>query len=152
MKKKYIVLLGILVLIVVAGGIGLAKKSNKPDSSAASAQSSGDTQLNLKFSDLQAHYPPEPDACLANNDDPSLKLDAADQANIVDAVVGTVIDIPAGTNVDVHVKTYDETNATGTSVYESTYGAYNFTAKKHNAKGNSNQGSWVVTDFVACKK
>lgn len=145
MDKKYVVLIGILVLVIIVGGIGFVMRTNK-SSSATSTQSDGQTQLTLKFSGLQAHYPSNPETCLATSNDPGLKPDGTDQTDIENAVASTVIDIPAGTNIDVHIKSYDKTSATGTSIYESTYGSYNFTAKK------PNQGSWVVTKFVACKK
>ncbi len=144
------VLIGIVVLAIVAGGVWFVKQTNKPDASVASKQSDGQTQLNLKFSDLQANYPQKPEACLATNDDAELTLDTASRTNIENSVVATIFDIPAGTNVDVHLKTYDKANATGTSIYESTYGSYNFTAKKMDA--GVNKGSWIVTQFEACKK
>lgn len=148
MKKKYIVLTGALALVVIVGGVVLVTQMNKPGSPGTDAQSNGQTPLMLTFSELQAHYPSKPEACLATSDDPALKLSSTDKNDIENVVIGTVIDIPAGTNVDVHVKSYDNTGATGTSVYESTYGSYNFTAKKT----NGSQGNWTVSQFVACKK
>ena len=143
MKKKYIVLIGILIFIVLLGGVVFVLWNK-------STQGDEQTQLTLKFSDLQAHYPSDPASCLTTNDDPNLTLNTSDQAGIESAAFGTVIDIPAGTSGNVHIKTYDKTSATGTLLFESTYGNYNFTAKK--ADANTNQESWVVTTFVACKK
>lgn len=151
MNKKSIALIGVCVLIMAAS-IWFVKQANNSNSSATNVQSDGQTQLMLKFSNLQASYPSDPEVCLVTHDDPDLKLDATDKTGIENAVVGTIIDIPAGTNVAVYVKTYDKTDAAGTAIYESTYGSYNFTAKKTNTDAGSNQDSWVVTKFVACKK
>jgi len=152
MNKKYVALVLIIILVII-GGIALAlNHTNKQVSSTTEAQKESSTkQLALKFSDLQASYPQNPAACLTTSDDASLKLEAIDQANIVNAVMGTVIDIPAGTNVDIHVKTYDKAVATGTSIYESTYGSYNFTARKVPAS-SSDKESWAVYKFEACIK
>lgn len=147
MNKKYLLVL--LVIILVAAGIIILMKigdNSTPSSAGQVQESTRPEQLSLKFSDMQANYPANPDQCLATSVDPSLKLDAGDQMAIESAVGMTVIDMPAGTNFDTYVKTYNETVATGTTVYESTYGSYNFTAEK------AGQSTWLVTTFVACKK
>lgn len=61
------------------------------------------------------------------------------------SVVTSIIDIPAGTNVDIFYKSYSKDEAEGTAVYESTYGSYNFASVK-------TKNGWITTDFVACKK
>lgn len=153
MNKK-LVALGLVVLLVVVGGVVFVMmRADKAATSTTKVREEDKAkQLELKFSDLQANYPPNPDACLATSDDTNLKIDAADQENIVNSVVSTVIDVPAGTNVDVYFKTYDKTVATGTSIYESTYGSYNFIAQKIPDNQNANQEKWVASKFVACKK
>ncbi|MGV9002008.1 MAG: hypothetical protein ACOH18_03590 [Candidatus Saccharimonadaceae bacterium] len=152
MNKKYLVLIGILVLVLAIGGILLATQTNKSNPPSTEVKNNDQTQLSLKFSDLQANYPSNPDTCLATATDTNLTIDTTDQSDIENSVAGTIIDIPAGTNVNAYLKTYDKTNATGTAVYESTYGSYNFTAKKTTTSVESNQTSWIVTKFIACKK
>lgn len=135
------VLIGIVLLLAIAGGVVFAIKM----SSTGTVKNDEPAQASFTFSELQANYPAQPEACLATSRDTSLTLDATEQTDIENSVIGVIIDVPAGTNADIYVKTHDKTSATGTSVYESTYGTYNFTAKK------ANQG-WVVTKFLACAK
>lgn len=150
MNKKYVALIGILVLAVMVG-IGLVMLTNNNSSSATPVQDNKQAYVSHTFSYMQAHYPTNPEVCLATSNDPSLKVDAIDRTDIENSVVGTITDIPAGTNVDVYVKTYDKTNITGSSLYESTYGTYNFIAKKAKANASSQSEEWLVTTFEACK-
>ena len=150
MNKKYIVLL-LVVVLAVAGALTYFVSRSDSDSSQDQVQSSEPKQLSLTFSELQSNYPSNPDACLATSDAADLKIDASDRSAIENANLGTIIDIPAGTNVDIFVKTHSDTTATGTSIYESTYGSYNFTAQKVTDPG-SGSSHWVVSEFVACKR
>lgn len=150
MNKKYTILLFVAVL-AIAGALTYFVSRSDSDSSQNQVQGREPKQLSLTFSELQANYPSSTDACLTTSDAADLAVDSSDRSAIESANLGTIIDIPAGTNVDVFVKTYDDSRATGTSIYESTYGSYNFTAQKV-ADPGSGGSHWVVSKFVACKK
>lgn len=89
-------------------------------------------------------------ACLATNDSPNLAIPSEDQTHIVNTVMVQKTEVTAGAKVDVNVKTYDGTIATGSSVYPENDGSYNFTVKK-GSTSNDYQGGWQVTSFTACK-
>lgn len=149
MKKPYLVLIisAIIVIVVIIVGVVLLQQSTTQTSSQAQTQSS----LSFTFSDLQANYPQNPAACLATAEQSDVAVDQATKNDIDMTLASTIIDIPAGTNVDVYLKTFDKTVATGTIVYESTYGSYNFTAKKTDSR-DAQSASWIVTKFAACTK
>jgi len=85
-----------------------------------------------------------PKACLSANK--NITLDDTARADLEMAVIGQLIDVPAGTNVDVNVATYDASAATGSEIYGKDFGTYNFTVRKDNA------GDWRVTSLVPCSK
>lgn len=89
--------------------------------------------------------------CLAKQDNPDLTVPISDQQHLTWAAIDHVLDVPAGTNVNIYLKTYDGNMASGTSVYAGDYGAYNFTAKTHGPSKSGIEGNWVITSFVACK-
>lgn len=90
--------------------------------------------------------------CLLKQDDSSLVIPTAESTYITNAAMTGIIDVPAGTNVDVHIETYDGTNATGTSVYPDKYGSYNFTVKKTgNDSTDTYTGGWLITEIKACR-
>jgi hypothetical protein len=91
-------------------------------------------------------------ACLLTQDDSNLVIQAGESTYVANAAMTGIIDVPAGTNVDVHIKTYDGTNATGTSVYPDKYGSYNFTLKKTgNSSTDTYTGGWLITQIKACQ-
>lgn len=57
-----------------------------------------------------------------------------------------IADIPAGTDYDVIVNSYDDGVARGSMVYQGDYGSYNYEMKKSSAKGE-----WSLVSTVACK-
>ena len=73
-------------------------------------------------------------------------LDSLSRQSIELAVIGQIIDVPAGTNADIRLTTYSKTIVTGSEVYTGNFGKYNFTASKV-----SDASDWRVTEFVACK-
>lgn len=56
-------------------------------------------------------------------------------------------DVPAGTNYELTINTYDSKIAKGTILYEQDYGTYNYTVKKL-----SGAGEWEFMSMVACSK
>ena len=104
------------------------------------------------LSQLKAKSSANPTTCLTEKDDPNIKADPQEQTYIANAAIANIIDIPAGTHVDVYLKTYDGSTATGTSIYAGKYGSYNFTAEKTGTEtNNSYQGNWKIDAFAACK-
>ncbi len=100
----------------------------------------------------QAQRPTGRPACLQAKTNPNLKASQQDQQFIANANTASIIDVPAGTNVDSYLKTYNGSSATGTSVYSGKYGRYNFVAKKVADNATNNYvGGWRITHFEACK-
>jgi hypothetical protein len=60
------------------------------------------------------------------------------------AAVSYLIDVPAGTNVDVKIASRSDSKVTGSDHYPAKYGNYNFVLSKQSS-------NWVVTDFKRCK-
>lgn len=93
-----------------------------------------------------------PPACVQGSDDSNLSVEASDKTFIASTVAASIIDVPAGTNVDVNLRSYNSTNAAGTAIYPGTYGRYNFEAKKIASNNkNSYDGGWKITHFESCK-
>ena len=94
------------------------------------------------LSNVQSRAPKQ--TCLLAQDDPAVKIPEPALTDLSYAVMSSIIDVPAGTNVDIHFKSFTGTQATGTSVYQGTYGSYNFAAEKKPA-------GWIITSFDPCK-
>lgn len=135
-NKRRIIIGGSIALLLVVGlGIGYAvTRSN---------QFTPTTLANVQKSDSGV-------ACLQTKDNSALSVASQNSNFIGNAVATSIIDVPAGTNVDVYFKSFDNTNATGTAIYAGKYGTYNFTAIKTQT-GPSYTGGWTITHFAACK-
>jgi hypothetical protein len=88
----------------------------------------------------------------------SVTVSKQDQTNIENSVMGYIIDVPAGTNVDINIAAYDGETASGSAIYEKNYGMYNFTVKKgvvSDVNGqivsNNNDRPWTVSFYKQCK-
>jgi hypothetical protein len=91
-------------------------------------------------------------SCLQPHNNTALKVDSQDSTFIGNNVASSIIDVAAGTNVDVFFKTYTSTRATGTAVYGGKYGSYNYVAQKvADNKTNNYVGGWKITSLVPCK-
>lgn len=138
-KKVYVVAGTLVLLLVVGGGVAftMARHNQSNPTTLARAKAASSAAL---------------PACLAVTDDPALTIETQDQTHLVNAVIANIINVPAGTKVAVHIKTYDGDSATGSSVYAGNYGTYNFTARKTGTgAADSYQGNWKITDFAACQ-
>jgi hypothetical protein len=80
-------------------------------------------------------------ACLSAN--AKLSVPASTRNGIEMAAISYLIDVPAGTNVDVRFATYSPTKVMGSDYYPAKYGTYNFTATKEN-------DGWHITSFLHC--
>jgi len=88
-------------------------------------------------------------ACLLDNT--ALKIDSSAQTGIEQAALSKLTTVPAGTNVDIYIATYDTKTANGSAVYPGAYGTYNFTVKKDSSSA-AQQPDWKLTSFTPCKK
>jgi hypothetical protein len=142
MHKKTLGIVGIaaLLIIIAASAVLLVHRNDNHIAPAVS------------LAETRKRSPSPPAACLATKDNSALKVAAKDRDFITNNAVGQIIDVPAGTNVYVHLKTYNGDTATGTSMYSGTYGSYNFTIKNLNKNdGNTYVGGWRITKFETCK-
>jgi len=103
------------------------------------------------LSEIQKTLKDDSPACLTSSK--TVSIPAKDEHGLETAVVMAIIDVPAGTNVDVRVASITATKATGSSKYDGNYGTYNFVAEKVSDSPSSDQtpSIWKVTSFVACK-
>jgi hypothetical protein len=76
-------------------------------------------------------------------EDATLTVPAKERSAIEMAAVSYLIDVPAGTNVDVKLATYSTDRVTGSDHYPVKYGNYNFAMVKQSE-------GWVITDFKRC--
>lgn len=108
----------------------------------------------VSLATIRKAAPAHPDDCLASTRDASgLQVDGRDRYFIENNVVAHINNVPAGTNVDVHLHTYNGTTAAGSAMYDKPYGTYNFTAQKiYPHAGNTYVGGWRITGFVVCKR
>lgn len=95
----------------------------------------------------QAQVLPHSDKCLVNN--AALKTRAEKQKGLGEEDglwTSYIYDVPAGTNVDVSISSYDEGKGiiTGSLAYPEQYGSYNFTLTKH-------MDIWSYSKFTGCK-
>lgn len=75
--------------------------------------------------------------------DPSITLPADVLEDIELSAVSHLIDVPAGTEVDVQLASYDGKKVAGSDRYPEAYGSYNFIMEKQSA-------GWVITSFKHC--
>lgn len=89
--------------------------------------------------------------CLKNSS--TATVTATDQYGLETAVLSSISDVPAGTNVDILVATFSDTEATGSAKYADGYGTYNFVVKNvlDATTNGQTQSVWETTSFVACK-
>ena len=89
---------------------------------------------------------PEEGTCLAN--DAAVKAKAQAQPVLSEDGgfwTSYIYDVPAGTNVDVNIASYNGSDiVTGSLAYSDGYGSYNFTATKQSSE-------WRYTRFARCQ-
>lgn len=89
----------------------------------------------------KAKTTPATGACLKAND--KLDVPANVRSDIELTAMTYLIDVPAGTNVDIKLATYSTTTATGSDYYPDKYGTYNFAMSKDSS-------GWRITEFKRC--
>lgn len=61
--------------------------------------------------------------------------------------------VPAGTNADVRVATYDGSAATGSVIYGKNYGAYNYSVSKDTSRpARPNYVNWKLDSVTPCRQ
>lgn len=127
MNRNTYIVIGLAVLLIVVGSLVIAKEE-KPAMRAVAA-------------------------CTTKDDSPKLKVTKSDEFNLSNAAVSEISNVPAGTQADVNIKTYNGSTASGSTIYAGAYGSYNFTAVKNKSiREPSNQIDWTITSFVPCKR
>lgn len=128
MKNIRIIII-LTVVTIAVGALLVTQQNNKPTTPNTYEKAKG---IPAKVS------------CATNDD--SIKLSKENEAGIQIAASTYLIDVPAGTNVDINIAHYSESEVSGSSIYPDKYGKYNFTANK-----KDNASNWEITSFEACK-
>lgn len=81
--------------------------------------------------------------CLVEDTTLAIPHDQRDAIEL--AAVSYLVDVPAGTNVDVKIAKYAKDEVTGADYYPSKYGTYNFAMAKQS-------DNWIITDFKRCSQ
>lgn len=138
-KTGHIMIIAGVVIVVLSVAAALFFMQNRSDE-----------YTRRTLSETRANAPANLAACTAKSDSRDLNIPSSDQTDIFNSVVTSIIDIPAGTDVNVYVGAYDGATAGGSIVYAGDYGSYNFTATKNNTSQSAGI-NWTVKTFVACK-
>ncbi|MEJ0072647.1 MAG: hypothetical protein WDN27_00955 [Candidatus Saccharibacteria bacterium] len=145
--------LAVLAVLIVAGvvvGVVLAKKSDKKPSA---------IPVGSSFAVAQAHSQGTLPACLTKNasaeaavrkDDKVLVSGKFSESAFDMATTEGIDTIPAGTNVDEFIHSYDGKTVTGSIAYPPKYGSYNFTIVP--SSKSKPYAQWTMTSLFACKK
>jgi hypothetical protein len=85
------------------------------------------TNGDISVREAQA-LPLDAKACAKPND--ALRLTPQERNDIEMGAILHIVDVPAGTNVDVRIASADGRKASGSAIYPGSYGSYNFTVTK----------------------
>jgi hypothetical protein len=150
MKLKVVsVIIALIVFCGIAVAINQVTKSDKKPSA---------IPVGSSFAVAQAHSKGTLPACLTKNasaeaavrkDDKILVSGKFSESAFDLATTMGIITIPAGTNVDEFVHTYDGKTVTGSIAYPPQYGSYNFTIVPSSKAKPYTQ--WTMTSLFACK-
>lgn len=135
-SKRLLIVLGAVLIVVAAAVTGLAMHQNKPF-----------TGTTLASIQSRSQKP----TCLQNAKQNAVPISSEQNEFVARAAATSIIDVPAGTNVDTYIKTYTGTKAVGTAYYGGTYGTYNFEATHKANSTDTYYGGWSITHFEACK-
>lgn len=123
MNKKIYAVIGIAALLLITGSVVLVAKHNHKTTTKLASCTLKDDRKNLDLSADELKY---------------IELSAMDIANI-----------PAGTNVDINLKSFNGSIVKGSTIYAGNYGSYNFTLRKDM---NGSRINWTVLSLVPCKR
>lgn len=106
-----------------------------------SAEDASDQQAIVSSNYVDAKSTPVSGRCLSES--PELKIGSSDRGRLELIAMSHLMDVPAGTEVDINFATYSYDQATGSSTYPEKYGSYNFVLTKKS-------GDWAVAEFKRC--
>lgn len=149
MKRKTTILAvctGLIVVVALSVAVLALTKSKNAQATAFPVGSS--------LAIARAHSKGTLPACLSKNPaaDAAVRKDDSllgKESAFDEQATRGIDNVPAGTNVDVSVHSYDGKTATGTAVYPTQYGSYNVTIA-HTSHAKSYQ--WNMTSLIACRK
>lgn len=137
MKKRSVLVAGISVVVLLAIGGGVYAATRDTETKAKSTISDAKTPEYWK----KAKATKATVACLKTND--TLNVPDGIRSDIEMSAMTYLIDVPAGTEVDVNLASYSANRVTGSDFYPDKFGTYNFTLQK-------DDGNWRVTEFKHC--
>lgn len=151
--------LGLVAVILVAAVVGLILGLNNSDKSGSKSSSdkpvSSSIPVGSTLAVAKAHSKGTLPTCLAK--DATAEAAVKNDDKLIDgsypafdlAATSGIIDVPAGTNVDENIHSYDGKTVTGSLAYPAKYGNYNFKiVPSSKAKPYS---QWKMTYLTACK-
>jgi hypothetical protein len=133
--KKGLLIAGSIAVLCVIAAVVVVRQNNQQFSS-------GGIKL-VRAKALVADTKP----CAKSND--AAKLSSQERNSVEMAAISYIIDVPAGTNVDVNVASVTDDTVVGSDIYPAKYGSYNFTLK--HVQPDTNGTGWAVTSFKPCK-
>lgn len=98
-----------------------------------------------------ADVKPKADATLPTcfKDNAGITISLGERQKIESALSSYLIDVPAGTNDDILISSFDGDKIAGSSRYRGNYGSYNFGATK-DTNTNKYPSGWKITSYSAC--
>ena len=145
MNKKTWLIIGISAAVVIVAACVVVAIAQENSKTSASESVNNESSALRAMSIEQARALSVDEACLVN--DPGVKAKAQSVSGLSEdsgVWTGEIYDVPAGTNVDVSVATYNGTDTvTGSLAYGDQYGSYNVTLNKQS-------DGWRYTQFVGC--
>lgn len=90
-------------------------------------------------------------ACVQPKENLDISVKPDDETFIANAVASSIVDVLAGTNVDVYLSSYEGSAASGSAIYADNFGNYNFTAEKKTSNETNNYvGGWEISKIEKC--
>lgn len=132
MKKRVITIASVLIVVVAVAAVCMSL--SRPAASPSSVYYS------VPYA--QAKRMPVTGKCVAEKT--THTISASQRSTIEQMAMSHLYDVPAGTNVDIHIATYADDTVTGSDHYPDKYGSYNFTL------GKQKNGDWMFTAFTRC--
>lgn len=153
MKLK--IVLVVVVVIAVALGIVIAIVNSNDKQAASNKPVSSSIPVGSTLDVAKANSKGALPACLAENTEATAAVKKDDK--LIDGKYSTfdlaatsgIIDVPAGTNVDELIHSYDGKIVTGSIAYPAKYGKYNFKIVPN--ASSKPYGQWKMTYLAACK-
>lgn len=139
-KRTVFIIVGVVVLLVAAlvTWLIILTANSKPNAN----QGTPIAAMSIK----QARELPHTATCVSNYPPTKATVESIPGLSEDSGIyVGEIYDVPAGTNVDVNIATYDSPSNTigGSLAYQEPYGSYNFLLQKQD-------DGWRFVAFIRC--